>query len=466
MDKHRIRTFILRHVLHSDSRKLVPKDFGEELHRQSRKYLFFCLLIASLSWLPYLEADRQLHPDIPVLFYLRIGLTLVSGIALVLQFLDYFVRHARTLLFAVGLYLFIVTGLITGLTAVDPVYVGGYVFILMIIIMIPLFRYEAYILLFSSLLVFGFSAWQSGADISDPRLQYSLRDIFSTTLVVVSFTYILDRLRHKTYLNSMELIRDRSILQEKNRAMEQEMLMARAIQEKFIPAVSPSSRIAHLYKPMEMVGGDYFDYILFRSQDRMGIFLSDVSGHGVPAAFITSMLKSFLLQAGELRHDPARILYYLNDILLDNSGGNFITALYGIVDFNKREFLFANAGHMYPLLIQDDVIKELNPGPSGIPLAVLSNGEMQSQNRVFQNQKAVLHPGDRILLYTDGLCDAQDKKDDSRDYNQRLRSILAEMRNVPGHQLVNEIYWDLVSYHGSEDFQDDICMICVDMDQP
>ncbi len=461
--KHSWKNFFYRHVLHVDSRKEIPANFGEELHRQSRKYLFFSLLIASLAWIPYLPADRQLHPEIPALLYIRLGLTIFAGLALILQFQQIFVKKARTVMFVVGIYLLNATGLITGLTGGDPVYVGGYLFILMVIIVIPLFKYEAFILLFTSLATFFTSLLITGIDFSDPRFQYSLRDILSTTVVVLAFTYVLDHLRYKTYLNSMEIIKDRSILQQKNLNIEKEMRMARSIQEKFIPSVSPHSWIAHFYKPMEMVGGDYFDYILFRNQEKIGIFLSDVSGHGVPAAFITSMLKSFLLQAGELRNDPAKVLYYLNDILQDHSGNQFVTAMYAVIDHSKKEMAFANAGHNPPLLIRDGKVSELRDQESGIPLAIMSNQEIQKNSKLYYNQKVRLEKDDRIFLYTDGLTDAVSKKDPHKDYSEALNTILIQMKDQKGDQLLQEIYWDLVSYHGSEDFEDDICMISIDI---
>ena len=106
-------------------------------------------------------------------------------------------------------------------------------------------------------------------------------------------------------------------LVENQKVMMGELELARKIQRQLIPQVVPDGRsISSHYLPMEMVGGDFFDYILFRDKNRLGIFLSDVSGHGVPAALITSMMKSFILQAGTRKDNPAEFLSeYLNEQL-------------------------------------------------------------------------------------------------------------------------------------------------------
>ncbi|MEI7652004.1 MAG: DUF1501 domain-containing protein, partial [Verrucomicrobiota bacterium] len=95
---------------------------------------------------------------------------------------------------------------------------------------------------------------------------------------------------------------------------------------------------ATLDNRMEEVGGDFYDFINFRDSEKIGIFISDVSGHGVPAAFITSMIKTTILQSGERKENPAELLTYINDLLHNQTGGNFITTFYGI--FNSLDNSF------------------------------------------------------------------------------------------------------------------------------
>ncbi len=125
---------------------------------------------------------------------------------------------------------------------------------------------------------------------------------------------VLDRTEElRAAFEELEAVNER-LVEAQNLILE-ELELARRIQHHLIPRVPPGNlnSAAH-YLPMEQVGGDFFDYIHFRDSDNIGIFMSDVSGHGVPAALITSMLKSFILQAGVRRENPAAMLEYVNDI--------------------------------------------------------------------------------------------------------------------------------------------------------
>ena len=118
-----------------------------------------------------------------------------------------------------------------------------------------------------------------------------------------------DYLRRLLVIEKQELLQEeRNQLLEKSRLVSRELEIARKIQQSSIPQKTPSRRIASLYRPMEEVGGDFFDFIPFREEGQIGVFLSDVSGHGVPAALITSMIKSSISQAATLRKNPAELL--------------------------------------------------------------------------------------------------------------------------------------------------------------
>ena len=111
---------------------------------------------------------------------------------------------------------------------------------------------------------------------------------------------------------------------------------------------------------MEAVGGDFYDFIEFRESKDIGIFVSDVSGHGVHAAFITSMIKTIILQAGLIRNNPAGLLRYLNTILYGITADNFITAFYGIYNPLNHSITYASAGHNPPHVISGKNIIQLN----------------------------------------------------------------------------------------------------------
>ncbi len=440
----------------------IPATYTEELSRQSYFISLIAALILLWAWLLYIPIDRSLHPDEPAIVYFRIGMSAVALFVLIIRTTPYFKKNAIILGIVVESYLQIATGILTGLTKADPAYVGGYLFIIMITLIAPIKLYQSYIILYTSVAAFfGTSLWK-GADFSATQTQYSLRDLLLTLLVASIFYYVIDRFRRQAFLKSKQLELERNKLNIRNQMIEKELSMARTIQQKMIPSDNPVKWIASIYKPMDQVGGDFYDFILFGNSRKVGIFLSDVSGHGVPAAFITSMLKSFILQAGDIREDPAALLTYLNFNLATQTGNNFVTAFYGIFDPDDRSFLFSNAGHHMPLIIHDSVIYQLNRAKGGAPLATLDNNELTLFNRSFKNTLVSFEPGSKVVLFTDGLVEAERMQGSDEDFeNQNLMYSLIENEQYDSLEFVAKLYGDLVRFRGSDKFQDDICIICV-----
>ena len=200
-------------------------------------------------------------------------------------------------------------------------------------------------------------------------IQLSSFGVFSFILIqsLISFSKLADtykriedlshNLEIKVDSRTRELEQEKELLQIRNTTIENELIIARKIQMQIIPGHSPVENIFAFYKPMDKVGGDFYDFLKYRDPHKIGIFLSDVSGHGVPAAFITSMIKTSILQAGADREDPATLLSHLNELLLNQTGGNFVTAFYGIYNPPTREFIFSNSGHNPPLICSSGIIK-------------------------------------------------------------------------------------------------------------
>jgi HAMP domain-containing protein len=169
-------------------------------------------------------------------------------------------------------------------------------------------------------------------------------------------------LERKVEERTHELEKEREELALKNNIIQNDLHLARKIQQGLVPVSSPLPCISFLYKPMEQVGGDFYDFIRFRDRHKTGIFICDVSGHGVSAAFITTMIKTAILQSGERKENPAELLTYINDLLCGQTAGNFITALYCIWFPDERRVLYANAGHPQPYLVSDSGVSRLPKG--------------------------------------------------------------------------------------------------------
>ncbi len=233
--------------------------------------------------------------------------------------------------------------------------------------------------------------------------------------------------------------------------MESELTMAQKLQQHFIPKSPPlidNVKFHFIYKPMSEIGGDLYDFIEFKKGEKTGIFISDVSGHGVPAALISSMVKSLINVTGEHRHSPNIMLDYLNTNLLGQTRGNFLTAFYGIYQNENKKLLYARAAHNFPWLLRDGEIIELKS--EGRLLGVLNDIS-------FEEKEIQLKKGDKILFYTDGLIEAVNEQ--GIEFEERLIKLLREKFNNHIDSLVETVYKELQIFHGSDRFEDDVCIL-------
>ncbi len=291
----------------------------------------------------------------------------------------------------------------------------------------------------------------------------------SSNIIGMMAGYYIELFSRKDFLQRLliaekqiKLTDERNELSSRMNMMNKELNMTRIIQEQLIPLEHPGDFIFSLYKPMEAVGGDFFDFIKFREPDIIGIFLSDVSGHGVPSALITSMVKVTLLESNRYKDDPAKILAHLNDLLVGISGGHFITAFYGVFDMKEKTLVYSNAGHYPPMLISGGEILNLDKA-STLPLAVLSNDELTSGSQMFENARVKLPDQGKLFLFTDGLVEAKNIFNPQNDFSSILDGILLKNIDLPAKEFINELYKELILYRGSENFNDDICMIALDL---
>jgi serine phosphatase RsbU (regulator of sigma subunit) len=202
--------------------------------------------------------------------------------------------------------------------------------------------------------------------------------------------------------------------------MEQELEVARGIQESMVPRKIPQLPRFNLgarMKPARAVGGDFYDFIQI-NESSLGIVIGDVAGKGVPAALFMA-LSSNLLRAEARRTggSTGEALRHVNQQLLEiNDTGMFVTVLYGVLNGATREFQYARAGHQIPLLCDGrSEIVDL-PYSSALPLGT-------GDEILLDEQTIVLPPGSTLLLYTDGITDVLDVHDRAFG-TKRLREAL------------------------------------------
>lgn len=190
------------------------------------------------------------------------------------------------------------------------------------------------------------------------------------------------------------------------RTMEREMAIAQTIQRSILPEKLPEVgglELAVRYEPMMAVAGDFYDFVKLED-GRLGILVADVSGHGVPAALIASMLKmAFVSNAADAR-DPADLLARLNRALCGRFQSHFVTAVYAIVETGTGRMTFSGAAH--PAIL----VKR-----AGGPVESLEENGLMLGAFSFASYKvgeAQLRPGDQVLFYTDGLVEGSNGSGD------------------------------------------------------
>jgi sigma-B regulation protein RsbU (phosphoserine phosphatase) len=183
--------------------------------------------------------------------------------------------------------------------------------------------------------------------------------------------------------------------------LQKELEVARSIQLSILPGEFPASTAYHVaaqYVPMRSVAGDFYDF-LATDASHAGLLIADVSGHGVPAALIASMVKmSATAQRSNAAH-PATLLAGMNAALCGNTQGQFVTAAYVYLDARTRELRYSAAGHPSMLLLRGGQVVEV--AENGLLLAAAEDAH-------YTEKSVGMETGDRLLLYTDGLLEARD----------------------------------------------------------
>jgi len=189
-------------------------------------------------------------------------------------------------------------------------------------------------------------------------------------------------------------------------SLHQELEVARSIQQSILPKrrlERPEVDIGWRVRTAKEVGGDFYDFFEL-SHDHIGIAIADVSGKGVPGALFMAITRTLLRAEARQVFRPARTLARLNaQLARDNEATTFVTLFFGVLDLSSGRFVYANAGHLPPLLMSPEgEVYEL-PNTGGLPVGMIAG------SRYVEHQTR-LQPGSSLFLYTDGLTEAFDSE--------------------------------------------------------
>jgi phosphoserine phosphatase RsbU/P len=253
--------------------------------------------------------------------------------------------------------------------------------------------------------------------------------------------------------------------------LEEELRIAHEIQMSLLPQgalVMAGLSVTALCVPAREVGGDYYDFLRL-DDHRLGVLIADVSGKGTSAALYMAELKGLVLSLSEIHTSPRTMLIALNRIIANHlDARSFITMTYAVIDLRARTITYARAGHT-PLIYVPGACSDGGPRqvqilvPDGMVVGLkLDHGEMFEQHLV--EETIPLQPGDLYLLFTDGISEAMNGRDDLFG-ESRLGRLVETHAHLPSEELRERVLREIAAFVGDAPQHDDMTMILLKVDE-
>src|SRR5574344_1360980 len=238
--------------------------------------------------------------------------------------------------------------------------------------------------------------------------------------------------------------------------MEAELNIAKEIQESALPKIFPpyperiDFDIFASMTPAKKVGGDFYDFY-FIDNNHFAITIADVSGHGIPAAMFMMTAKTLLKNLALRKMNPAEIFNYANKKLCENNEqGFFITVFFAIIDLKTGIVKYVNAGHNPPLISRNNKFEYMKVD-SNIVVGIFDEAR-------YNAEEIKLEPGDSILLYTDGVTEANNKSGEFYGENNLLEALNSKAL-LKSKDVIKEVTEALNEYTADCEQADDITML-------
>lgn len=257
-------------------------------------------------------------------------------------------------------------------------------------------------------------------------------------------------------------------LQQKNSAYEEELLLAREIQQALaggsfpVAVASDRSRVKFgaRYIPISGLAGDFFEVIKM-GQDRYGVLICDVMGHGVRSALIVAMLRGLLEKQRASAGEPGQFLQGLNDglaAILERAGTTmFATAFFGVIDLAAGSFKYSCGGHPGPIVAGRSGVRQI-----GAERSQKGPGLGLIRGAAYPTHVIDLAEIDRMILFTDGVLEAENKSGEPF-FENRLMELIGHEAAVPLEKLLDDILSSVLAFSESQHFDDDVCLLGFDI---
>ncbi|MCI0471001.1 MAG: SpoIIE family protein phosphatase, partial [Candidatus Aminicenantes bacterium] len=239
-----------------------------------------------------------------------------------------------------------------------------------------------------------------------------------------------------------------------------ELNLAREFQTTFLPRKDEIAKFSgvksdYIFKPWLQVSGDFID-MLKLDNNVYGYFISDISGHGVAAALISSMLKVFFSLYGKDVLDTQGVYVHLNrEFYSYLNSGEYFTSFYGIYFQEERRFMYTNANHPPPFLLRAKTGEIIPLNTEGFFVGIFNESR-------FDNKEVFLEPGDRILFYSDGITQARNPEDGEFG-EERLIEIYKKGNNISISDLLNKIFEEVKNFSNHK-IDDDVTIAMIEIE--
>jgi serine phosphatase RsbU (regulator of sigma subunit) len=264
-----------------------------------------------------------------------------------------------------------------------------------------------------------------------------------------------------------QLVRQQQQEAQERERIEQELRIARLIQQTLLPKTLPqlpSYDVAAYYQPAREVGGDFYDFMEL-DDGRLGLVVGDVTDKGVPAALVMATTRTMLRAAAQRLFSPGEVLRRANDALVTDIPPNmFITCLYAILEPESGRLVYANAGHDLPYRRiaaaaasdggDENIAAAEELRATGMPLGLMPG-------MAYEEKEVVLEVGESVLFYSDGLVEAHDPNREMFGF-PRLQGLVGAHREG-GSSLIGFLLSELSRFTGEGwEQEDDITLVTLE----
>ncbi|MBM9548602.1 SpoIIE family protein phosphatase [Leptospira sp. 201903074] len=287
--------------------------------------------------------------------------------------------------------------------------------------------------------------------------QYGFLILMILSGVAISYRHAKNEKELSILTKDLEIrVRERTIeLREKNQDLEQDLFFASQLQSYLLPKEHPNTigiRIHTTYLPMKQVGGDLYDWVEL-DDNRLLLLIADVAGHGVPAAFVSSMVKVQFRESTKNINSPKDVLEHMNQALTSLVSRYFITACCALIDTKEKNIIFSSAGHPNPLIYNRIRGKFEFMNVKG-PII----GWRDSFTYAEWTHK--METGDRYFFFTDGVTEA--RAENKLFGESKILDLLEKGKNKDIKTLSQEIIVQ-ISKFSEEELKDDVTFFFIDV---